>query len=105
MFAQALGLKVNPEMTTINLKDISGFSSHRALNTLLGYIRIGKYTYCIKLRRIRVTVVAVEKKLRITYSECVFVDLVIMRANRKFSASYLVVICGPSGSTSFHIAS
>ena len=25
--------------------------------------------------------------------------LVFMRANRKFSASYSVVICGPSGST------
>ena len=35
------------------------------------------YTYNVTLRRVRATIVAVGKQMRIVYSECVFVALVV----------------------------
>ena len=39
-------------------------------------------TYNVTLRRVRVTIAAVEKTISITYSECVFVNLVTQHAKR-----------------------
>jgi hypothetical protein len=62
-----------------------------------------RYTYNVKLRRVRLTTVAVEKTVNITYSECVFVTLGIQHAMRMRH----IVICGLSDSTIefFHIIS
>ena len=54
-------------------------------------------TYNITLRRVRAINVAVEKQC-VTYSEYVFVALVIQHAQY---ASYYIVICGLAGSTIF----
>jgi len=52
------------------------------------------------MSRVCVNIVAVEKQLvRITYSECVFVALVIQHAMCISSAPYYIVIRGLSGST------
>jgi hypothetical protein len=40
-----------------------------------------------KLRRVRATIVAVEKSISITYSECLFVVLGIQRAVRRIISS------------------
>jgi hypothetical protein len=48
------------------------------------------------LRRVRVTIVAVEKQMY--YSECVSVALVIQRANSIFFTHHIVT-CGLSDST------
>jgi hypothetical protein len=56
----------------------------------------------VKSSRVRLNIVAVGKKISITYSECVFVALVIQHAMRM----RLIIICGLSGSTIFfHIIS
>jgi len=59
--------------------------------------KIGKFTYNVTLRRVRVTTVIVEKGKRIICYECVFVAIVILHAIRMFRA----VICGLSGYTCF----
>jgi hypothetical protein len=57
------------------------------------------------LRRVRVTIIAVEKQYGITYSECMSVDLVIRHSNG-MRHTYYIVICGVSDCTIFfHIIS
>ena len=51
------------------------------------------------MRRVRVTFVVVEKGIRITCFEGVFVAIVILYAMRMFRA----VICSPSGYTCFFL--
>jgi len=54
------------------------------------------------LRHVHATIIAVEKAVSITYSECVFVDLDNQHAMR----ASCIVICGLSSSTIFfHIIS
>ena len=61
-------------------------------------------TYNVTVRRVRVTIVAVEKSVSVTYSERVFVALGIQYANAH--ALYYIVNCGLSGSKIFsHIIS
>jgi len=85
-------------MSTINLNYIWRFSSYRAVNTPRLYQDRQMYV----LRKIKACSCKHRcsgKAIRITHSECVFVALVFMRANRRFSASSFVVTCGLSGST------
>jgi hypothetical protein len=53
----------------------------------------------VTLRRIRVTIVAVEK-YKVLHTLCVCVALVIQHRMRK-RRYYIVIICGMSGSTMF----
>lgn len=59
------------------------------------------------LKRVRVTIVAAEdSKCQILRMFVCILALVIQHANRVFSVSYYIAICGPSGSTGFfHIVS
>ena len=62
----------------------------------------GHCTYNVTLRRVLATIVAVERAIIITYSECVFVVLVIQHATRVRR----IVVDGLSGFTIFfHIIS
>jgi hypothetical protein len=56
--------------------------------------RQAMYSYVI-LRRVRVTIVAVEKAINIAYSQCVSLALVIRHAKCMLH----IAICGLSGST------
>ena len=42
-----------------------------------------------------------EKAVSVIYSVCLLLDLLILHANRVFSAPYFIVICGVSGSILF----
>jgi hypothetical protein len=53
--------------------------------------------YDVTVKRVRAAVVVVEKQLRITYSECLFVALGLQHAMHMCH----IVICGLSGSTIF----
>jgi hypothetical protein len=65
-----------------------------------------KFTCNVTLRRVRLTVVTVEKLISTTYFECVFVALGILHADVTFSAHHYTVICGLNGYTTvFHIIS
>ena len=57
--------------------------------------------YNVTLRRVRVTIVAVEKAIRITYSERVFVALGIQHAMRMH---HNVVCCLSGSPVFFHIS-
>ena len=74
--------------------------SHFMLLTLVRYgifIETTNVLVNVILRCFRVTIVAVETPVNITYSECVSADLVIQPAQRM----HHVVICGLSGCTIF----
>jgi hypothetical protein len=75
------------------------FTARYALRPYIKPIRL--VLQALILRRIRATVVEVEKAISITYSQCVSVALDIQHANRIFCASYYAAICGLSGCTFF----
>jgi hypothetical protein len=50
-------------------------------------------TYIVTLKSIRVTIVAMEKAVSFTYSECAFAALVIQRAKRMYHATLLTASC------------
>ena len=58
-----------------------------------------QYAYNLTMRRVRATIIALEKRLSIkpTYSECIFVDLSIQYAMRLRH----IVVCDLSGFTIF----
>jgi hypothetical protein len=58
-------------------------------------------TYIVTLKSIRVTTVAMEKAVSITYSECAFAALVIQHAKRMYHATLLTAAC--LGLPYFHI--
>jgi hypothetical protein len=67
------------------------------LSALISHLQMQdrQCTYNVALRRVRAIIVALEKKISITYTECVFVALGKQHAIR----NHHIVICGMSGST------
>ena len=67
------------------------------LSALISHLQMQdrQCTYNVALRRLRAIIDALENKISITYTECVFVALCMQHATRIRH----IVICGMSGST------